>query len=171
MNYISRVAILFWMGIPGHFALSQMSACANPNAPRIGLMIRNKTHSDHTSSPELTAFLKRKETAEIKFRDQLTLRLPANSCVVTDWDVFSDPKNFPQLKGSSVFEISASPSLRNPNLYALAVTMIAVQGPYVEDQLHMVTEPVLIEADSDYAHGAEIVMIGWQSISEGLKKK
>jgi len=81
--------------------------------------------------------------------------------------VFSDPKNFPQLKGTVNFEISAAPSFENPKVYALAITVTAIQGPYVEDQFLMFTRPVLIETDSDYSLVVDAVMMMWDLYSKG----
>lgn len=171
MGYLAHTAILLWIAASGTFALSQTNACANPNAPRVGLFtMHNQAPADPASPANLIALLKREGAAEIKFRDQLAQRLSAGSCIVTNLDVFSDPKNFPQLKGSPSFKINAAPSFTNPNLFAIAITATAVQGPYAEDEFLMFTQPVLIEGDSDYTSGADVVMKMWQLVSEGLSR-
>lgn len=100
--------------------------------------------------------------ADTKFRDQLAQRLPVGSCIVTSGEIFEDPKNFPQLKGSPIVEISADASPNNPGVFAIAVTVSSAGGINVQDDFRMFTVPVLIESDSDYARGADGVMKFWQ---------
>jgi hypothetical protein len=170
MNCIARTIAFIWIAIAGNLALSQVTACANPNAPRIGLLIQDKPAvNDPASSPQLVALSKRLLAADTRFRDQLAQRLPANACVVTSEDIFDDPKNFPQLKGSLIIEISADASFRNPNVFALAVTVSTAQGINWQDELLMFTIPVLIESDSDYSRGAESVMKFWQFWGEAFR--
>lgn len=163
MNHFVRITIIVFFAVSGNFALSQNSACANPNAPRIGLLIMDKpAETDSGSSPHLVALSKRLLVADTQFRDQLALRLPTNACVVTNEDIFDDPKNFPQLKGSLIIRISADASFKNPSVFALAVTVSTAQGINWQDELLMFTIPVLIETDSDYSRGAGSVMNFWQ---------
>jgi hypothetical protein len=171
MSRVARAAVFVWIAATGNLALSQANACANPNAPRIGLIIRdNTTPSAPAPAPELVAALSRLAAAETNFRDQLARRLPASACVVTDRGIFNDPKNFPQLKGSTIFEISADGSPKNPSVFALAVTVSAAEGIYAQDQLRLFTMPVLIETESDYASGADAVMKHWQSFGEAFDR-
>jgi hypothetical protein len=107
-------------------------------------------------------FSKRLVSADTKFRDLLAQRLSADICIVTNREVFTDPKNFPQLKGSTIIEIGADASSKDPNILALAVSVGSIQGVYLQDQLRMFSIPVLIESDSDYARGVDIVMKFWQ---------
>jgi hypothetical protein len=163
MNRVARTIVFLWIAVGGNFALSQTGTCANPNAPRVGLLIQDKqAKSDAGSSPQLVAQSKRLVDADIKLRDELAQRLPTDSCVVTNRDIFNDPKNFPQLKGSTIIEIKADASFRNPSVFAFAVTVSAVEGIYAQDQLRMFTIPVLVETDSDYARGADGLMKFWQ---------
>jgi hypothetical protein len=104
--------------------------------------------------------------ADTRFRDELARRMPASACIVMSRDIFDDAKNFPQLKGSTIFEISAAASPKNPNVFALAVTVSVAEGIYAQDQLRLFALPVLIEAESDYAQGAEDVMKYWQFFGE-----
>jgi hypothetical protein len=154
MNRVAFTIVFIWIAIAGNLAISQTSTCANPNAPRIGLLIQDKqATTDAGSSPELDALSKRVMDAESRFRDQLALRLPANACIVTSPEIFEDPKNFPQLKGSPIIEISADASLKNPGVFALAVTVSSAGGIYARDDFRMFTIPVLVETDTDYARG------------------
>jgi hypothetical protein len=163
MNQLARTVIFICIAFSGNIALSQPNACANPNAPRIGLLIQDQpAANDPVSSPQLVALSKRLIDADARFRDQLTQRIPANACVVTSLEIFEDPKNYPQLKGSPIIEISASPSFKNPGVFALAVTVSSAGGIYARDDFRMFTIPVLIETDADYARGADGLMKFWQ---------
>lgn len=171
MSHLARIAIFTWIAISGNFALSQNNVCADPNAPRIGLLILDKpATADPASLPQLAALSKRLVDADTRFRDQLAQRLPPNACIVTSRDIFDDPKNFPQLKGSMIIEISADASFKNPGVFALAVTFSAAQGIYAQDEFLMFTIPVLIETESDYARGADGVMKFWQFWSKAAAR-
>lgn len=170
MNCLVRTVAFIWIAVAGNLALSQTSACANPNAPRIGLLIMDKpAMTDPGSSPQLMTLSKRLLAADTQFRDQLALRLPTNACVVTSEDIFDDPKNFPQLKGSLIIRINADASFKNQSVFALAVTVSTAQGINWQDDLLMFTIPVLIESDSDYSRGAESVMKFWQFWGEAFR--
>jgi hypothetical protein len=81
MNHLARTVAFIWIAISGTFGLSQTSACANPSAPRIGLLIQDKPSTiDPALSPELVALKKRLIDADTRFRDQLAERLPGNAC-------------------------------------------------------------------------------------------
>jgi hypothetical protein len=163
MKQLVRTAVFIGIVISGNFALAQSDACANPSATRIGLLIQNRPiTSDSTTSPQMVDFSKRLVSADTKFRDLLAQRLSADICIVTNREVFTDPKNFPQLKGSTIIEIGADASSKDPNILALAVSVGSIQGVYLQDQLRMFSIPVLIESDSDYARGVDIVMKFWQ---------
>lgn len=167
MRPLARALVLALVGCSTKFALSQTGACANPNAPRIGLLIQDKFAETVPASPrELVALSKRRVDADSRFRDQIAKRLPASACIVMSRDIFDDAKNFPQLKGSTIFEISADPSPKNAGVFALSVTVSAAQGIYAQDELRLFTIPVLIETESDYAQGAEAVMKYWQFFGE-----
>jgi hypothetical protein len=163
------VCAVVFMGIAiwGNVAFAQSDACANPSATRIGLLIQNRPiTTDSTTSPQMVDFSKRLVAADIKFRDLLAQRLSADVCIVTNREVFTDPKNFPQLKGSTIIEIGADASSNDPNVLAIAVSVGSTQGVYMQDQLRMFTVPVLIESDSGYARGVDIVMKFWQFWAE-----
>ncbi len=164
MRHLTRTVIIsVWIAATGSLAFAQAGACASPNAPRIGLLIKDKILApDPTASPELIALSKRLVAADTKFRDQLAQRLSPSQCIVTDPEVFYDPKNFPQLKGTPIIEIKADASFKNPSVFALAVTVSSTEGVNARDEFRMFTIPVLIESDSDYAQGAETVMKYWQ---------
>jgi len=163
MKQLVCAAVFFGIVIWGNFALAQNDACANPSATRVGLLIQNKPiTNDPAASPQVVDLSKRLVAADTKFRELLAQRLSADVCIVTNRDVFTDPKNFPQLKGSNIVEIGADASPKNPNVIALAVTVGTTQGVFMQDQLRMFTIPVLIESDSDYARGVDIVMKFWQ---------
>jgi len=163
MNRLARTVAFIWITISGTIGLSQTSACANPSAPRIGLLIQDKPAvSDPASSPQLVALKRRLVDADTRFRDQLADRLPGNACIVTSRETFDDPKNFPQLKGSTIVEIRADASIKNPSVFALAITVSSTEGIYVQDEIRMFTIPVLIETDADYARGAEGLLKFWQ---------
>jgi hypothetical protein len=81
---------------------------------------------------------------------------------VTSREIFDDPKNFPQLKGSTIVEIKADASLKSPSVFALAITVSSTEGIYVRDESRMFTVPVLIESNTDYARGAEGLLKFWQ---------
>lgn len=167
MNQFVRTVALMGIAVWGTFALAQNDACANPSAARIGLLIQNRPITrDSTTSPQMVDFSKRLVTADTKFRDLLAQRLSADVCIVTNRDVFTDPKNFPQLKGSTVIEIGADASSNDPNVLAIAVSVGTTQGVYMQDQLRMFTVPVLIESDSGYARGVDVVMKFWQFWAE-----
>jgi hypothetical protein len=163
MNRVAHMVIFFCIAVSGKIALSQSSACANPNATRIALVILNQpAANDPASSPQLAALSKRLVDAAARFRDQLAQRLPANACIVTSLEIFEDPKNYPRLKGSPMIEISADASFKNPSVFALAVTVSSAGGIYARDDFRMFTIPVLIETDSDFARGADGLMKFWQ---------
>jgi len=163
MNHLARTVAFIWIAISGTFGLSQTSACANPSAPRIGLLIQDKPPTtDPALSPQLVALKKRLIDADTRFRDQLAERLPGNACIVTSREIFDDPKNFPQLKGSTIVEIRADASFKNPSVFALAITVSSIEGTYVRDESRMFTIPVLIETDADYPRGAEGLLKFWQ---------
>ncbi len=172
MNQLMRTVAVIWIAISGSFALSQTNACANPNAPRIGLLILdNQATPDPAASSQSLDLSKRLVAADTTIPDQLLQRLPADVCIVTKRDIFNDPKNFPQLKGSTIIEISADASLKNPSVFALAVTVSSAEGIYAHDQFRMFTRPVLIEADSDYALGAEGILKFWQFWGEAVSRR
>jgi hypothetical protein len=163
MNRLAHMVIFICIAISGNVALSQPSACADPNATRIALLIQNQpAANDAASWPQLVALSKRLIDAAARFRDQLAQRLPANACIVTSLEIFEDPKSFPRLKGSPMIEISADGSFKNPSVFALAVTVSSAGGIYARDDFRMFTIPVLIETDSDYARGADGFMKFWQ---------
>lgn len=163
MNRLAYMVIFICIAISGSVASSQSSACANPNATRIALLVQDRpAANDGTSSPQSSALSKRLVAADTKFRDQIAQRLSPNACIVTSVEIFEDPKNFPQLKGSPIIEISADASLKNPDVFALAVTVRSAGGIYARDDFQMFTIPVLIENDSDYARGAAGFMKFWQ---------
>jgi hypothetical protein len=167
MKQLARTVVFIGIAILGNFALAQSDACANPSATRIGLLIQNRPiTTDSTTSPQMVDFSKRLVAADIKFRDLLAQRLSADVCIVTNREVFTDPKNFPQLKGSTIIEIEADASSNDPNVLAIAVSVGSTQGVYMQDQLRMFTVPVLIESDSGYARGVDIVMKFWQFWAE-----
>jgi len=146
---------------------AQHDPCANPKAPRVGVLL---TLGEQPKSSD-SDFVKRGAAFESRFRDELIKLLPPDSCVVRDVWVFSDPENFPALKGSMVFEISVLPSVRNPKVAAIAVEMKAVQGAYFEQNLCLGSLPVLIESDSDFKVGAEDVMRFWAYMTKGMTKE
>ncbi|MFZ0394680.1 MAG: hypothetical protein WCF17_12030 [Terracidiphilus sp.] len=164
MSGLRSITLLICVATSGNLAWSQSGACALPDAPRIWLLIQNQQAAgDPAPSPQLAALSKRLIDADTKFRDQLAQRLPANSCIVTSGEIFDDPKNFPQLKGSTIVEISADASSKSPGVAALAVTVTSVGGAYVQDDFRMFTIPILIETESDYARGADGLMKFWQA--------
>lgn len=163
MKQLVRAVVFIGIVILGGAAFAQSDACANPSATRIGLLIQNRPIvSDSTTPQQMVDFSKRLVSADTKFRDLLAQRLSADICIVTNREVFTDPKNFPQLKGSTIIEIGADASSKDPNILALAVSVGSIQGVYLQDQLRMFSIPVLIESDSDYARGVDIVMKFWQ---------
>jgi hypothetical protein len=171
MNHFMCTGALIWIAISGSFALSQDSGCANPNAPRIGLLIQDKlTSTDNKSSPQVDTLSKRLVDADTKFRDQLVKRLSPDWCIVTNREIFYDSKNFPQLKGSTVIEIKADASSKNPSVFAFAITVSSVGGIYAQDQLRLFTVPVLIETDTDFAQGADRIMKFWQFFGEAWSR-
>jgi hypothetical protein len=141
-------------------AVSQTDSCANPNAPRIGL-IAEDAFTDAASSPQSDARMKSIVNAEIKFRDQLARRMPTGACIVTSHNIFNDAKNYPQLKGSPIIEIRGDASTKNTGVFALAVTISSTQGVYAQDQLRLFTLPLLIESESDYTFKSEGFMVAW----------
>ncbi|MFY9852996.1 MAG: hypothetical protein WAK26_03855, partial [Terracidiphilus sp.] len=56
------------------------------------------------------------------------------------------------------------------NVFAIAVSVGSTQGVYIQDQLRMFTIPVLIESDSGYARGVDIVMKFWQFWAESANR-
>jgi hypothetical protein len=171
MKQLARTVVFIGIAISGNFAFAQSDACANPSATRIGLLIQNRPiTNDPAASPQMVELSKRLVAADTKFRDLLAQRLSADVCIVTNREVFTDSKNFPQLKGSTVIEIGADASSKDPNVLALAVSVGSIQGVYVQDQLRMFSIPVLIESDSDYARGVDIVMKFWQFWAEAASR-
>jgi len=161
-----RILIFLVYAVPVIQATAQSESCANPNAPRIGILAQTEGSFAHAGkSPELLAFVNRFVDAEDKLRVRLENLLPADVCIVRNREVFDDPKNYPQLKGSTVVEIQAVASRKNPEVFALAVTVSRTLGVNVTDEFRMFTIPVLIESESDYASGAEDVMRYWRSWS------
>ena len=167
MNQLVRAVVFAGIAMGGSFAFAQSDACANPSAARIGMLIQNKLITgDPTASPQVVALSKRLVAADTKFRELLAQRLSADVCIVTNRDVFADPKNYPKLKGSTIIEIGADALPKDPNVLALAVSVGSTQGVFMQDQLRMFSIPVLIESDSDYARGIDIVMKFWQLWAE-----
>jgi hypothetical protein len=163
MNHLVRAVAFIWIAVWGSFALAQSDACANPSAARIGMLIQNKLIAkDPTASPQVVELSKRLVAADTKFRELLAQRLSADVCIVTNRDVFNDPKNYPQLKGSTIIEIGADALPKDPSVLALSISVGSTQGVFMQDQLRMFSIPVLIESDSDYARGIDIVMKLWQ---------
>jgi hypothetical protein len=163
MKQLVRAVVFIGIVILGGAAFAQSDACANPSATRIGLLIQNRPIvSDSTTPQQMVDFSKRLVAADTKFRDLLAQRLSANVCIVTNREVFTDPKNFPQLKGSTIIEIGSDASSNDPNILAIAVSVGSTQGVFMQDQLRMFSVPVLIESDSGYARGVDIVMKFWQ---------
>jgi hypothetical protein len=163
MKQLVRAVVFIGIVILGSSAFAQSDACANPSATRVGLLIQNRPiTTDATTSQQMVDFSKRLVAADTKFRDLLAQRLSANVCIVTNRDVFTDQKNFPQLKGSTIIEIGSDASSNNPNILALAVSVGSTQGILMQDQLRMFSIPVLIESDAGYARGVDIVMKFWQ---------
>lgn len=174
MGRLACAAALVWFAISANTAYPQNNACADPSASRIGLFVMDTATVDATLSPELIAYSKRLVAADIKLRDELAQRLPTNACVVTTRGIFDDPKNFPQLKGSPIIEINGATSQKNSNVFAFAVTVSATQGIYAQDELQLFTVPILVEAEPDFALGAESVMRFWgfwsQAAARGKKE-
>jgi hypothetical protein len=163
MKQLMRVVVFVGIAIWGNFAFAQSDACANPSAARVGMLIQNKLITgDPTASPQAVELSKRLVAADTKFRELLAQRLSAEVCIVTNRDVFADPKNYPQLKGSTIIEIGADALPKDPNVLALSVSVGSTQGVFMQDQLRMFSIPVLVESDSDYARGIDIVMKFWQ---------
>ena len=163
MKQLMRAVVFIGIATSGSVAFAQSDACANPSASRIGLLIQNRPITrDSTTSSQMVDFSKRLVAADTKFRDLLAQRLSADVCVVTNREVFNDPKNFPQLKGSTIIEIGSDASSNDPNILAIAVSVGSTQGVFMQDQLRMFSVPVLIESDSGYARGVDIVMKFWQ---------
>lgn len=171
MKQLVRFAVIIGIAVCGGLALAQSDACANPSAARVGVLLQNRPISkDPTTSPQMIELSKRLVAADSKFRDLLVQRLSADVCIVTNRDVFTDAKNFPQLKGSTIIEIGADASANDPNVFAIAVSVGSTQGVYIQDQLRMFTIPVLIESDSGYARGVDIVMKFWQFWAESANR-
>ena len=146
---------------------AQTDPCANPKAFRTGVFIT--TNKPSSSGSQISNYLIRKFTAESRLRQELVKQL-AGTCVVMDIDVFSDPANYPALKGSTLFELFAAPSLRHPETSAVAVSIIINNGPYFEQNIPLVTVPLMIETDSDYAMGAKMAVQSWNRVSENFIK-
>src|SRR5208283_3962395 len=134
--------------------LAQSDICANPTAPRVGIVTGPQSKA---SDP---IFAKRKADVEGRFSQALIKQLGPDVCVVRDSNIFSDPKNFPALKGSMLFRIEAQPSLKNDGIAAIAVRGDAIQGANIEQSVSVVLcHPVLIEKDSDFSTGAQGVLM------------
>ncbi len=163
MKQLACTVVFVGIAILGNFAFAQSDACANPSATRVGILIQNKPiTNDPSASQQVVELSKRLVAADAKFRNLLAQRLSPDICIVTNRDVFTDSKNFPQLKGSTVIEIGADALPKDPNVLAIAVSVGSIQGVYLQDQIRMFSIPVLIESDSDYARGVDIVMKFWQ---------
>jgi hypothetical protein len=72
------------------------------------LLILNPIIADDDGS------LKREVEADTKFRDTLQKHLASGTCIVTSHTIFEDPKNYPQLKGSTEIEIKAAAFALSP---------------------------------------------------------
>jgi hypothetical protein len=144
-------------------ASAQSDACANPKARRFGVI----TLSEHPKSSD-SDLMKRKASIELRFQNGLVKLLGPDVCLVRDMAVFSDPSNFPALKGSMVFEIQARPSLKNPKVAAIAVSISAVQGVYIEQNVWLGRLPILIESDADFDVGTKTVIEYWTALGQRL---
>jgi hypothetical protein len=146
---------------------AQENPCSNPQAARIGIFVMSpKPKTVETAADKIQAT---RFAVESQMSDELTSQL-GRLCFIHDSAVFSDPANYPTLKGSTVIQISATPSLRNDGVSAIAVEVLANQGPYFEQNIPLVTIPILIERQSDYAIGAKMVQFDWNSIVKSLAK-
>jgi hypothetical protein len=84
--------------------------------------------------------------------------------------IFSDPKNYPALKGSLIVMISSHPSFQNPKVAAIAVQLSATQGAFFEQSVPIGFLPLLIEDDSDYEIGAKVVLHYWERMGKALTR-
>jgi hypothetical protein len=85
-------------------------------------------------------------------------------------EIFSDPTNYPALKGSLIIEITADVSWRDPDIAALAVNVYASEGAYVEQRLPMIVLPILLEKDSNLDDKAKSVIMGWNSVVDAMAR-
>lgn len=162
MRRTSAYAVLFLTIVSGMSLFGQSDACANPSRTRIGIF------TGPAAGASDSHLMKRKSEVETRFSEALIKALGTNVCVVHDPAVFSDPKNFPTLKGSMIFEIQARPSSKNDNLAAVAVELSAAQGAYMEQSVSFGLVPVLIESDADFDGGAQSVMKYWQLVGKAI---
>jgi hypothetical protein len=134
--------------------------CENPKAIRIGVftmsVVPQASHADIANA-----------TFEHRFQEALENRL-SNACLVHDMETFSAREDFPALKGSMVFQITAAPSTTNPKVAAIAVEMFAIEGPYIEQEFRIGCVPVLIESAADYDSGARVVIDFWSRVGKLL---
>jgi hypothetical protein len=131
----------------------------------------SKSKIDEGTSSSLATLMKREQGAEIKLRDELQKRLESSACIVTSMDIFDDPKNYPQLRGSTVFNITAEASPSHPTVFALSVTATAAEGILWTQTLPMFTIPVLIETEADYSSEADGVLHYWGFWGKAMSQK
>ncbi len=146
---------------------AQEDACANPNSPRVGVFILST--APLKSAAESYEIEKRRNDVEKRLQEALINQLFGN-CIVRDTTVFSDPTNFPTLKGSLEIMISALPSFQDPKVAAIAVQLSAVQGAFAEQSFPMGFLPLLIEDESDYDLGAKTVLHFWRGMGASLEQ-
>jgi len=144
-------------------SLAQSDVCANPTAPRVGIITGPQPKASDAQ------FERRTADVELRFSQALTTLLGPNVCVVHDSKVFSDAKNFPDLKGSMLFHIEAQPSLKNEGVAAISVRGDSVRDIYAEHAVPIIlTLPILIEKDADYDTGAQKVLTMWHFMVEKM---
>lgn len=142
---------------------AQSDLCADPRAARVGVF--TTSGQPQTSDSDL---VKRERNVERHFAETLIKHL-VGLCVVRDIQVFSEPENYPALKGSMIIHIDASPSRKDANIAAIAVDMVANQGAYVEQNFPFAFLSILIESDADYDAGARSVMDYWSQLGQALE--
>jgi hypothetical protein len=163
---LARSLIFGWLCFLPIVACSQNRGCEDPNAGRIALLGMSKV----SNSPSLAAYTKRAVAAESKMANQISKQFGPNLCYLSNLDLLSDPKNFPQLGGSVMMVIKAAPSFSNPNIYALSVTVSVADGPYAKDSEYIFTGTFLIENDSDYELAAKLVFHDYNSQIDQIVK-
>ena len=159
-----RIVVCGWLCFLPIGALSQNSACEDPSAGRIALI----TLSTVSTSPGLLTYTKREVTAESKMASQIRKQFGPKLCYLSNLDLLSDPKNFPQLSGSIEMEIKAAASFSNPNIYALSVTVLVMHSAYARDAEHIFTGTFLIEDDSNYELAGRLVFQNYHSMIQGI---
>jgi len=134
--------------------------CGSPSAARLFV---STLPSDETAS-NLGA--RRAAIAANKLGSALADKLKVtHACILRDISSLDDPRNFPALKGSVVFQIKVAASDTNPDIAAISVEINAAQDVDANKSFHIATLPLLLEKGTSYEFLADDIFHYWNFMS------